>query len=70
MDIEDEIRRVDEFVARGNFHAAINIALSAMNDCRRREDQAGVDRMLGIIQDIVTTLRHSFGSDSPNSPQT
>jgi len=34
MNIESEKSRVQAFVDKGNYHAAINIALSAMNECR------------------------------------
>jgi len=63
MDIEAETQRIQAFVADGNFHAAINIALSALNECRRNHDQAGIDVFLQIIQDIVTTLKTTYGSD-------
>ena len=43
MDIEAEKKTVQEFVDKGNFHAAVNIAISALNECRRNNDQAGTD---------------------------
>ena len=62
MDIKSEINRIQDFVDKGNYHAAINIALSALNECRRNNDQAGVDEFIGIIKGIVQTLAEEFGS--------
>ena len=54
--MEDYKSRVSEFVRRGNYHAAINIALSGLNACRRNADQQGVDEALAIIQSVVDEL--------------
>jgi len=62
MNIESETVRVQGFVDKGNYHAAINIALSAMNECRRTKDQAGTDLFLHIINKISLTLMEKFGS--------
>ncbi len=62
MDIELETENIQEFVDRGNFHAAYNIALSGLNRCRREDDQVGVDRFIDIIRGIVDTLAAEFGS--------
>lgn len=62
MDIQSEINTVQEFVERGNFHAAMNIAISAMNECHRNNDQAGTDVFIDIIRDIATTMAEQFGS--------
>lgn len=62
MNYEAESQRIQEFVERGNFHAAINIALSAMNECRRNQDQQGVDHFIAVISDIVQRLGDEFGS--------
>lgn len=64
MDIEAESNRIEDFVQRGNFHAAYNLALSALNACRRERDQVGVDHFIGIIRQIVDTLAKEFGSDN------
>ena len=64
MDIETEAQRVAEFVQRGNYHAAYNIALSGLNACRRENDQAGVDRFIAIIREIVDALASEFGSEA------
>ena len=64
VDIEEETKRVAEFVRRGNYHAAYNIALSGLNACRRENDQAGVDRFIEIIHGVVDTLANEFGSES------
>ena len=53
---------IQEFVDKGNYHAALNIALSALNECRRNNNQAGVDKFLDVIKSIVQTLTEEFGS--------
>ena len=67
LDIETEAQRVAEFVARGNYHAAYNIALSGLNACRRESDQAGVDRFIAIIHEIVAALENEFSSAKTNA---
>ena len=55
----DEIQR---HVKNGNYHAALNLALSGLNECRRNDDQTGVDNFIDIIKDITQTLAIEFGS--------
>lgn len=62
MEMKSETARIDDFVERGNYHAAINLALSAMNECRRADDQHGVDHFLGVIRSISDELAQRFGS--------
>jgi hypothetical protein len=62
MDIDSQVNRVQKFVQGGNYHAALNIALSGLNQCRRKDDQEGVDTFLGIIDGIVDTLVLEYGS--------
>jgi hypothetical protein len=62
MDIEAEAGRIQDFVDKGNYHAAYNIALSGLNACRRSNDQAGIDRFLDIIRAVVESLAAEFGS--------
>jgi len=62
MDTEAEINRIQDFVDKGNYHAAINITLSCLNECRRNKDQAGINKFIVIIQGIVDTLAKEFGS--------
>ena len=62
MNIELEAERIDEFVQKGNYHAAYNIALSGLNACRRENNQDGVDRFIGIIRNVVEALATEFGS--------
>lgn len=62
MNIDSEKARIKSFVDRGNFHAALNIALSALNEGRRNDDQAAVDIFLQVIQAIVQELTDQFGS--------
>ncbi len=62
MDIRAEKESIQTHVDRGNYHAGINLAISAMNECRRTEDQAGVDEFLDFIKGIVDTMADEFGS--------
>lgn len=62
MEIEAEAKRVREFVDAGNYHAAYNIALSALNACRREADQEGIDFFIALIREIVDALAGEFGS--------
>jgi hypothetical protein len=64
MDIELEAGKVQNFVDKGNYHAAYNIALSGLNACRRDNDQAGIDRFIDIIRAVVDSLAVEFGGQS------
>ncbi|MCK4675975.1 MAG: hypothetical protein KAT61_08650 [Gammaproteobacteria bacterium] len=60
MDIESETKTIQEFVDKGNYHAAMNITISALNACRRNNNQAGVDTFLGVIKGIANTMANEF----------
>lgn len=62
MDIDAEKQSIQAHVDKGNYHAGINLAISAMNECRRTEDQAGVDTFIDFIKEIVNTMDEEFGS--------
>lgn len=62
MDIEAYKKEVAGFVDRGNYHAAINVALSGLNACRRNDDQEGIDQCLGVIRGVIQDLAEEFGS--------
>lgn len=62
MDIDTESANIQKFVDKGNYHAAINLSISAMNECRRNKDQAGADAFIAIIKDIANTMAEEFGS--------
>ena len=62
MDIESEKDKITMHVEKGNYHAAINIAISALNECRRKQDQDGIDTYLDIIKGIVQTMTDEYGS--------
>ena len=70
MSFEAEAARVREFVGAGNYHAAYNIALSALNACRRDGDQVGVDACIALIREIVDSLAAEFGSNDTDIPST
>ena len=67
MEMEPYKEKVKSFVQRGNYHAAINIALSGLNECRRNNDQAGVDQCLAVIQGVINDLSANFGSERTES---
>ena len=62
MDIESETKTIQEFVVKGNYHAAMNIAISALNECRRENDKVGIDHFLKVIKGIANTMSEEFGS--------
>ena len=64
MDIETEAKEIQNFVDKGNYHAAYNIALSGLNACRREGNQAGIDQFIEIIRRVVDSLAAEFGSQS------
>ena len=64
MDIDNEIAVIEQFVEKGNYHAAMNIAISALNQCRREQDRAGVERFIEVIQGIASTMAERFSSGS------
>ncbi len=63
MDIESYTDKIQSFVNEGNYHAAFNIAISALNECRRNNDQPCIDKFLGIIEGITQKMIHEFGSE-------
>jgi hypothetical protein len=62
MNIEAEITNIQSHIDKGNYHAGINLAISAMNACRREQDQTGVDTFIALIKSIVDTIDNEFGS--------
>jgi len=62
MDIESYTDKIQKFLKIGNYHAALNIALSGLNECRRNDDQGCVDKFVSIIKGISLTIAHEFGS--------
>ncbi len=66
VNIDSETKRIQDFVDKGNYHAAYNIALSGLNACRRANDQPGTDLFLEIIRGVVDSLANEFGSQPPS----
>ena len=62
MDSKLEIKTIQEFVIKGNYHAAMNIAISALNEGRRNAEQGDVDTFLDVIKGIANTMTEEFGS--------
>ncbi len=61
MNIESEIQIIQQFVVKGNYHAAMNISISALNECRRNNDQPGTNTFLDVIKGIANTMTEVFG---------
>jgi len=64
MDIDSELESIQEFIDKDNFHAAMNLSISAMNACRRENNQAGVDTFLQLIQSITDKMKRLFGTQA------
>lgn len=62
MEVKPEQDKINMHVDNGNYHAAINIAISALNECRRNKDQISVDAYLDVLKGIVQTMTDEFGS--------
>lgn len=62
MNIEAETKHIQQHVDKGNYHAAINLAISAMNECRRDNNQQGTDYFIDMIKGIAATIGDEFGS--------
>ncbi len=70
MDIESEVEQIQNFVDKGNYHAAYNIALSGLNACRREKNQTGVNQFIDIIRGIVDSLASEFSSSDDEGDAT
>ena len=70
MDIKSYTDKIQMFVNDGNYHAAFNIAISGLNECRRNDNQPGIDKFLGIIEDITQKMIHEFGSEGYSENKT
>ena len=53
MDVESTINEIQSHIDRGNYHAGINIAISGLNEGRRKNDPAHIDTFLDVINGIV-----------------
>jgi len=62
MNTEEYTDKIDRFIEIGNFHAAVNVAISGMNAGRKVNDQVCIDKFLGIIDNISKTMAKEFGS--------
>ena len=62
MDIDSKKADIQLHVDKGNYHAAVNVAISALNECRRDNDQTGVDVFLDVLRDVVQAMKDEFGS--------
>ncbi len=64
MNIESETKIIQQFADKGNYHAAMNLSISALNECRRNNDQPGIDVFLAVIKGIANTMAEVFGRQS------
>ncbi len=62
MDIEAEEKAIREFIDKGNYHAAMNLSISAVNECRKQKNQPGIDHFIELIGEIADTMAEKFGS--------
>ncbi len=62
MNIEAEKASIQKHVDKGNYHAAINLAISAINECRKNDNQNGVDVFIAFIREIIDVVDAEFGS--------
>jgi len=62
MDVASETKTIQEFVDKGNYHAAMNIAISALNESRRINNQVDINTFLDIIKGIANTMAEEFGN--------
>ena len=67
MDDTSYTDKIQKFLKIRNYHAAVNIAISGLNECRRNDDQEGVDQFVGIIKGIAQTIAQEFGSPEKNA---
>lgn len=63
----EEDERIQWFIDIGNYHASVNLTISAMNACRRQSDHAGTDHYLQLLQRIVDTMYGAYGSQKLKS---
>lgn len=62
MDIKLTIDDIQSHIDRGNYHAGINIAISAVNEGRRNNDQVCIDTFLDLLKGIIQRMAKEFGS--------
>ncbi|MDH5766693.1 MAG: hypothetical protein OEZ38_11820 [Gammaproteobacteria bacterium] len=62
MNIDQENQNILQHIEEGNYHAAMNLAISAMNQCRREDNQPGVDYFIQTIKTIANAIAMEFGS--------
>jgi len=64
MNTKEYTDKIDKFIEIGNYHAAVNVAISGMNAGRKENDPACIDKFLGIIDNISKTMAREFGSEA------
>ncbi|MGB5398415.1 MAG: hypothetical protein WBN96_14810 [Gammaproteobacteria bacterium] len=62
MDIEAEEKAIRQFIDKENYHAAMNLSISAVNECRKQTNQPGIDHFIELIGEIADTMAEKFGS--------
>ena len=62
MNIKSEKENIWGHVDKGNYHAAINLAISAMKKNKKNDNQEGVDIFIAFIREIIDVMDNEFGS--------
>lgn len=63
MEIKSNTDNIQMHLKNGNYHAAFNLALSGLNECRKNRDQSGVNHFLDIIKTITHTIVTDFDKE-------
>ena len=69
MNFESYTDKIGKFVEEGNCHAAFNIAISGLNECRGNNDQLCVDKFLRLIKGVSFMLAQEYGSEDYLAPK-
>lgn len=62
MNFKSYSDQILKFVEESNYHAALNIALSGLNECQGNNDRLCVDKFLSLIKGVSFMLAQEFGS--------
>ena len=62
MDIKSYTDKIKIHVKDSNYHAALNIAISGLNEGRSINDQSSIDQFVSIIKAISQLVATEYGS--------
>jgi hypothetical protein len=63
MEIKSYTDIIQMHLKNRNYHAAFNLALSGLNECRRNRDQFGINHFLDIIKTITHSIVAEFDKE-------